>query len=172
VKFAGRGADTLEGIERGEAGMWNRDVLAHDESGRAPQAPSSAAPGLAPEERRRVAWVGKSVVFRGDLISLEDMTIDGRVEGTIEIRDHTLTVGPEARIQADIVAKTVTVLGIVTGTIAASETVTISETGTVEGDITCPRLAMAEGGVVRGRVDTRARDADETRRRPDVKATV
>jgi len=108
------------------------------------------------EERRVVAWVGKSVLFRGDLISLEDMSIDGRVEGTIELREHNLTIGPDAHIQADITAKTVTVLGRVVGTITASEVVHIGATGSVEGDVTSRRLAMADGAVVRGRVATGA----------------
>src|SRR5215467_536063 len=99
--------------------MWNREASTKDEGQRpappAPATPSAPAPPITArpveEERRLVAWVGKSVLFRGDLISLEDMTIDGRVEGTIELRDHTLTIGPDAHIQADITAKTVTVLG-------------------------------------------------------------
>src|SRR5206468_2634894 len=124
---------------------------------RTPQ-PAAAPPAVAPpapkpvEERRMVAWVGKSVLFRGDLIGLEDMSIDGRVEGTIELRDNNLTIGPDAQIHADIVAKVVTVLGTVMGTITASEAVHIHETGSVEGNITSRRLAMADGAVVRGQV--------------------
>jgi cytoskeletal protein CcmA (bactofilin family) len=101
-----------------------------------------------------VAWVGQSVVFKGELVSAEDMTIDGRVEGTIEVRDHALTIGPDADIRADIAAKTVTVLGSVVGSIVAREKVDIRETGAVEGNIQSPRLAMADGAVLRGRVDT------------------
>src|SRR5262252_8910985 len=120
--------------------MWNRETSAKDEGHRpAPPAPviqAVAPPPITPrpveEERRLVAWVGKSVLFRGDLISLEDMTIDGRVEGTIELRDHTLTIGPDATIQADIIAKSVSILGKVIGSISASETIYIAETGSVE----------------------------------------
>ena len=97
--------------------MWNRDVPPESEAARQPQTSAPATPGHPPGERRMVAWVGKSVVFRGDLTSLEDLTIDGRVEGTIELRDYTLTVGPDAHIEAGITAKTVTVLGTVNGTI-------------------------------------------------------
>src|SRR5712692_8916181 len=115
--------------------MWNREASSQDEGARPPQTSVPTIPGRPVEERRVVAWVGQSVGFSGDLISLEDMTIDGRVEGTIELRDHHLTIGPDAHIQADIVAKIVTVLGSVTGTITASETVDIRETGSVEGNI-------------------------------------
>ena len=117
-----------------------------------PSTTTPAAP-LRPEERRITAWVGKSVIFKGDLISSEDMTIDGRVEGTIEVRDHSLVIGPDADIRADIIAKTVTVHGTVTGTITANEKVDIKDSGVVEGDILSPRLSMADGAVLRGRVE-------------------
>jgi cytoskeletal protein CcmA (bactofilin family) len=122
---------------------------------------TTPVPPVRPEERRVTAWVGKSVIFKGDLISSEDMTIDGRVEGTIEVRDHSLVIGPDADIRADIIAKTVTVHGSVTGTITANEKVDIKDSGVVEGDILAPRLAMADGGVLRGRVEA-GRSATQT----------
>lgn len=114
----------------------------------------AADAGRSSEERRVIAWVGKSVVFTGHLTSLEDMTIDGRVEGTIEVRDHDLTIGPDADIHADIIARIVTVLGSVTGTVTASGKVDIRETGAVRGDIISPRLAIAEGATFEGCADT------------------
>ena len=101
-----------------------------------------------------MVWVGKSVVFKGELVSSEDMSIDGRVEGTVDVRDHTLTVGPDAEIHANISAKTITIHGTVTGSIKASDKVDIRETGKVDGDITAPRVAMAEGADLHGRIDT------------------
>lgn len=114
------------------------------------------------EERRVVAWVGKSVIFKGQLISSEDITVDGRVEGTIEVRNHRLTVGPDAEIHADIIARTVDVLGSVSGSIIAHDKVDIRETGSIEGDIVSPRIAMADGAILRGRVETNIRAADKT----------
>jgi cytoskeletal protein CcmA (bactofilin family) len=101
-----------------------------------------------------MVWVGKSVVFKGELVSSEDMSIDGRVEGTVDVRDHTLTVGPDAEIHANISAKTITIHGAVTGSIKASEKVDIRETGKIDGNITAPRVVMAEGADLRGRIDT------------------
>src|ERR671914_1973266 len=104
------------------------------------------------EERRHVAWVGKSVVFKGELVSSEDMAIDGRVEGSIDVRGHTLTIGPDANIRANIQAASVMVHGAVNGKITAEKRVEIRPSGSVEGEITTPRLAVADGAILRGRV--------------------
>jgi cytoskeletal protein CcmA (bactofilin family) len=116
-----------------------------------PAAPNQPATGQ-PEERRVVAWVGKSVVFRGDLISSEDMTIDGRVEGSIEVRNHHLTIGPNASIEADVAARLVTVFGKVSGSLTAEERVEIRQGATVEADLTCQTLAIQEGAYFCGKV--------------------
>jgi cytoskeletal protein CcmA (bactofilin family) len=110
-------------------------------------------PSRPAEERRVTAWVGKSVIFKGELVSSEDMAIDGRVEGSIDVRGHALTVGPDADIRATIHAGTVIVLGAVSGKITAEHKVEIRPSGSVEGDITAPRLAMADGATLRGRVE-------------------
>ena len=104
------------------------------------------------DERRLVAWVGKSVVFRGDLISSEDMTIDGRVEGSIEVRNHHLTIGPNAAIEADVAAKLVTVFGKVAGSVMAEERIEIRQGASVEADLTCQTLAIQEGAYFCGKV--------------------
>jgi cytoskeletal protein CcmA (bactofilin family) len=151
--------------------MWNRDASQSDTAqppqAAAPAVPLSEAPAIAARaetERRQMAWLGKSVVFKGELISSEDMTIDGRVEGTIEAREHTVTVGLDARLDADVAAKIVIVLGAVTGSITASEKVVLGERAVVEGDVTAPRLGMFEGAHVRGRVETATRPAKATDR--------
>ena len=86
-------------------------------------------------------------------MSTEDLTIDGHVEGSIELGDHSLTVGPSATITADLVAKNVTISGAVTGHVRAREQLDVRATGSVVGDIVAPRLVMAEGAVITGQVD-------------------
>ena len=103
-------------------------------------------------ERRMVAWIGKAVRVEGKVISAEDLTIDGDVEGSIELGDHSLTIGREATVKADLLAKIVTISGKVRGNVRGVEKVDLRETGTVDGDISAPRLAMADGAVVTGRV--------------------
>jgi cytoskeletal protein CcmA (bactofilin family) len=114
------------------------------------------------DERRLVAWVGKSVVFRGDLISSEDMTIDGRVEGSIEVRNHHLTIGPNASIEADVAAKLVTVFGKVAGSVMAEERIEIRQGASVEADLTCLTLAIQEGAYFCGKVAMAGRQSKKT----------
>lgn len=97
--------------------------------------------------------IGKSVVIKGELNGSEDLTIEGHVEGTIQLRDHVLTIGPNGKIKAQVFAKSVIVLGEVTGNVTASEKVDIRDNGSVDGDIISPRVAIAEGAHFRGSVD-------------------
>ncbi|OFW18522.1 MAG: hypothetical protein A3H97_17615 [Acidobacteria bacterium RIFCSPLOWO2_02_FULL_65_29] len=97
--------------------------------------------------------IGKSVVIKGELNGSEDLTIEGHVEGTIQLRDHVLTIGPNGKIKAQVFAKSVIVLGEVTGNVTASDKVDIRDNGAVDGDIVSPRVAIAEGAHFRGSVD-------------------
>jgi len=97
--------------------------------------------------------IGKSVVIKGELSGSEDLTIEGHVEGRIELKENVLTIGANAKIRAEVFAKTVIVLGEITGNVTASEKVDIRDNGSVDGDITSPRVAIAEGAHFRGSVD-------------------
>lgn len=97
--------------------------------------------------------IGKSVVIKGELSGSEDLTIEGQVEGKIELHDNVLTIGTNGKIKAEVFAKTVIVLGEVSGNITASEKVDIRDNGSVDGDITSPKVAIAEGAHFRGAID-------------------
>jgi cytoskeletal protein CcmA (bactofilin family) len=128
-----------------------------DESIRARDArtTSGSSPTGQPFDERRVsAWVGKAIILRGDVICSQDLTIDGVVEGTIEVGPHSLFIGVGASIKADLVGRIVTIGGSITGNVTATERIDLKATGSVEGDIRAPRFVMAEGAVVRGRVET------------------
>jgi len=145
--------------------MWKRDENVRPSPGREAAVPATpttpAAPtahGPEPESRRHmdardVVNIGKSVVIKGELNGSEDLTVEGHVEGKIELKDHVLTIGPHGRIKAEIFAKAVIVLGEVTGNILASEKVDIRDNGSVDGNIISPRVAIAEGAHFRGSVD-------------------
>ena len=123
--------------------------MANEDSSRSVP-PSS---GRTVDERRVSAWIGTALTVQGKVISTQDLTIDGRVEGTIELGGHGLTIGTGAEIKADLVAETVTISGAVTGNVTAIKIVDLRATGSVEGDITTPRLIMADGAIIKGRVD-------------------
>src|SRR5262245_51360125 len=143
--------------------MWKREESVRPPSGQpaappAPQPPTTmGTPSPRPEtsqylERDNVN-IGKSVVIKGELNGSEDLTIEGQVEGTIQLRDHVLTIGPNGKIKAQVFAKSVIVLGEVTGNVTATEKVDIRDKGSVDGDIISPRVAIAEGAHFRGSVD-------------------
>jgi cytoskeletal protein CcmA (bactofilin family) len=104
------------------------------------------------DERRVAAWIGKAVRVEGKVISSEDLTIDGDVEGSIEVGDHDLTIGTDAAVKADLLARTIIISGNVVGDVMATEKLDLKASGSVEGDITTPRFAMAEGATVTGKV--------------------
>jgi len=97
--------------------------------------------------------IGKSVVIKGELNGSEDLTVEGHVEGKIELRQNVLTIGPNGRIKAQVFAKSVVILGEVTGNVTASEKVDLRDNGSVDGDIAAPRVAIAEGAHFRGSID-------------------
>ena len=143
--------------------MWKRDEAVKPT---APATPAPAAPAQTqasapaqPEARRQqmmerdVVNIGKSVVIKGELNGSEDLTVEGHVEGKIELRDHVLTIGPNGKIKAQVFAKAVIVLGEVNGNVTATEKVDIRDGGSVDGDIVSPRVAIAEGAHFRGSVD-------------------
>ena len=136
--------------------MWKRD-----ESVKPPTPPNDAAVPTAPAAanpapKRPVEAVvmdlGSSMIIKGELSASEDLTLSGRMEGRISVPDHTLTIGPHADIKAEISAKAVVIMGAVTGNVTAGEKVEIRSTGSVTGDVVSPRLAIAEGGCLRGKV--------------------
>ena len=137
--------------------MWKRDEAVRPPAapGPAPSVPQSHDPGVAarPSSGKDHAHIGKSVVVKGALSASEDMTIDGLVEGTIELRQNVLTVGPNGKIMAKILAKAVVVLGHVHGNITAIEKIDIKDSGSVDGDLISPRVAISEGAHFRGSID-------------------
>ena len=149
--------------------MWKRDESVRPASGQpaAPPAPPAPATAGAPAPRAEASQnrerdnvnIGKSVVIKGELNGSEDLTIEGHVEGTIQLRDHVLTIGANGRIKAQVFAKSVIVLGEVTGNVTASDKVDIRDAGSVDGDIIAPRVAIAEGAHFRGSVDMQRKGA-------------
>src|SRR5947208_4399103 len=101
----------------------------------------------------KIVNIGQSIQIKGDLTGNEDLTIEGKVDGNISLKDHHLTIGANGRITADIHAKTVMVVGEVVGNITADDKVEVAATGKMKGDITAPNLVLADGARFKGSVD-------------------
>src|SRR5436190_18537131 len=97
--------------------------------------------------------VGQSVSIKGDLSGSEDMVLHGKMEGRISLPNHMLTVGTQAAVKADIAARAVVVKGVVTGNVTAGEKLEIQSNGSVLGDVISPRLVIADGGSLQGKVE-------------------
>jgi cytoskeletal protein CcmA (bactofilin family) len=111
-------------------------------------APSHAAPSPS-----RLVNIGQTIFIKGELTGTEDLTIEGRVEGKIELKDHNLTIGPNGKIKADVYAKSIVITGELLGNAYASEKVEITNAGILKGDITSPRIVIADGAQFKGSVD-------------------
>jgi len=156
--------------------MWKRDESVRPASGQpaAPPQPAATVPagGGVPRQEasqnmeKDIVNIGKSVVIKGELQGSEDLTIEGHVEGTIQLREHVLTIGPNGRIKAQVFAKSVVVLGEVTGNVTATDKVDIRDAGSVDGDIVAPRVAIAEGAHFRGSVDMQRKSGPQAAPKP------
>lgn len=108
-----------------------------------------------------MANIGKSISIKGDLTGAEDLVIEGQVEGKVELPDHELTIGANGRVDADVHAKSVLVVGRIKGNVNGSEKVEIQGTGIVEGDVRAPRLIVQEGAVLNGAIHMDGKSASQ-----------
>ena len=121
----------------------------------APPLPQTTPPPRSARGRSQgdeVANIGKSISIKGDLSGNEDLVIEGKVDGKVELPNNQLTVGANGVVKAEIQAKTVVVVGKVSGNVRGSERIEIQSTGVVDGDVVAPRLVVAEGAVLNGTI--------------------
>jgi cytoskeletal protein CcmA (bactofilin family) len=100
------------------------------------------------------AHIGKSVVIRGELSGSENLYLDGEVEGSIELRDHHLTIGPHGKIRASINASQIVIHGQVDGNVHGKEKVELKKTAMLTGDIATRRIVIEDGATFKGSIDT------------------
>jgi cytoskeletal protein CcmA (bactofilin family) len=117
------------------------------------QTPSASTPRSSTEERRVTAWIGQGVIIEGKITSAQDLRIDGKVEGQIEVGDHGLIIGAGAEIKANLVARAIVISGAVSGNVTAAERIDLHPSGSITGDVTSPRFVVAEGAMIRGKVN-------------------
>src|SRR4030095_11239289 len=151
--------------------MWKRDEAVRPPQSTGPgpapaaapePAPAAARPDVSRQVERDMVNIGKSVIIKGELSGSEDLTIEGAVEGKIELRQNILTIGPNAKIKAQIFAKAVVIQGEVHGNVTATEKVDIRDAGSVDGDLSAPRAASADGAHFRGSIDMQSKTAPKS----------
>src|SRR5579859_6056774 len=106
-----------------------------------------------PDSTRGQASIGKAVKINGQIYSKEDLYVDGDVEGTIELQEHKLTIGPNGKVQAAIKAREVVVLGAVQGNVEANDKIEIRKDAKLVGDIRTARIMIEDGAYFKGSID-------------------
>lgn len=122
-----------------------------------PAPPEATPPGGATRSffgrgEEGMANIGKSITIKGDLTGNEDIVVEGTVEGKVDLPNNQLTIGANGTAKAEITAKTIVVIGKVSGNVHGTERVEIQATGVVEGDVSAARLIVAEGAVLNGSI--------------------
>ena len=145
--------------------MWNKRKE-EESTPRSPTAPTSAElaregipmsayPGRVAEQEgpRGAAHIGKSVVLKGQVFSREDLYVDGEVDGTLELLEHKVTIGPNGKVHASIKAREVVIAGSVQGNIEASDKIDIRKDAKLVGDIRTARIVIEDGAYFKGSID-------------------
>jgi cytoskeletal protein CcmA (bactofilin family) len=148
--------------------MWNRKK---DEEVPSRPAPVQPAPAQQPKEGVPVstspnrsydpptqvqsgsATIGKAVMVKGQIYSREDLVIDGEVEGTVDVQEHRLTVGPNGKVVAGIKARDIVVLGAIQGNVEAADKIEIRKDAKLVGDIKAARIQIEDGAYFKGSID-------------------
>ncbi len=128
-------------------------------------APRNAEPDRA-SGRPSQAQIGKSVVVRGEISGNEDLYVDGEVRGSIELRDHALTVGPNGKVEANVNVREIVVHGTLNGNVQATDKVEIRKTGSILGDLVTARIIIEDGAYFKGSIDILKPGRSEPHPRP------
>ena len=100
-----------------------------------------------------MASIGKSISIKGDLTGEEDLVIEGTVEGKIDLPTNELTIGETGKVNAEVYAKSIVVVGSISGNVSATEKLEIQSSGLIDGDVRAPRLIIQEGAQLNGSVE-------------------
>ena len=115
---------------------------------------------------REHAMIGASIHIDGDLRGEEDLLIEGEVNGTVQLKNNSLTIGPQGKVRADVYAQSIIVDGYMEGDLYGSERVAIRKNAQVRGNVTSPRVSLEEGAKFKGAIDMEGKAADKPRPLP------
>ena len=107
----------------------------------------------APRRTQTMTSIGATIVITGELTSSEDVTVDGRIDGQLLVRDAAVTIGERADVQATVRGARVVIRGLVTGAVSASERIELTSTATVTGSLSANRVVIADGAQFNGPID-------------------
>lgn len=119
-----------------------------------PSGPERFGQNRVKEHRRSV--LSPSIAIKGDISGTEDLVLEGKMEGTINLPKNEILIGPDGQVNADLTALKVSIEGRVTGDIRGSERVVIKHSGKVEGNIVAPRVVLEDGCQFKGSVEMNA----------------
>jgi len=127
---------------------------------------TAAAPSFPTSESRGSAVIGKSVMIKGQIFSREDLLIDGEVEGSVELHEHRLTVGPHGKVQAGVKAHEIIVVGTIHGNVDAADRIEIRKDARLVGDIKTARIVIEDGAYFKGSIDIQKPDVSRQAPKP------
>jgi cytoskeletal protein CcmA (bactofilin family) len=155
---------------------WKRDDQLHPEPPppmpAAPPRPTSPAPADVHRHDRGMATIGASIFVKGDLHGEEDLIIEGRVEGKIDLKKNHVTIGKNGRVRADLFGKVIIIEGEVDGNVFAQEQAILRQSGAVRGNITSPRVILEDGSRFRGSIDMEPKETKASEPRESARPTV
>jgi cytoskeletal protein CcmA (bactofilin family) len=120
--------------------------------------PQESAPHKTPLPSQKPSVIGPTISINGNVTGEEDLLIEGSVEGKVEFKQHSVTIGEMGRIKADIYGRSITIDGKVEGNLFGTEQLTVRRTGTVRGNIVSPRVALEDGCSFKGNIDMRSNE--------------
>jgi cytoskeletal protein CcmA (bactofilin family) len=131
----------------------NPKVTKSTKSTQAETAATDSSAAAATSARGQSTTIGASIRIKGELSGGEDLVIQGNVEGTIKLKDNSVSVGEHGRIQADVYAKSITIHGELSGDLYGTQKVTVARSGKVTGNIIAPRVVLEDGATFKGSID-------------------
>ena len=118
-----------------------------------PARTESSPPRSSAATSRDAAVIGPSIHIDGDVRGEEDLLIEGEVSGTVNLKNNSLTIGPQGKVRADVYAHSIYVDGYLEGDAFGSERVNVRKSATVKGNITSPRVSLEDGAKFKGAIE-------------------
>lgn len=132
--------------------MWKKNDEIPEKSKHA-QASSQISPSVETPTAAEKSVMGATLSFRGEIFGKENVVIQSELEGLVDLRNYSVTVGKSGRLKADIYGKNVIIEGIVVGNIVGFDSVKVTNTGSVKGNVTSPRVTLEDGARLKGSID-------------------